>query len=95
MVALWTTNDTFFMHGRHRVGFHFITLQFLCTGARIASLTPDSDRKAERGLHYMVRITYLGLFMQKLILRSIFNSAFFEPIILGELHGGLISNGSK
>ncbi|KAE8374256.1 hypothetical protein BDV26DRAFT_300336 [Aspergillus bertholletiae] len=52
MTALWDTDDVFFMTGRSRVQFHFVTLQFLCTGARVASLTPRSEQKFERGLRY-------------------------------------------
>ncbi|KAE8361714.1 hypothetical protein BDV27DRAFT_166718 [Aspergillus caelatus] len=52
MTAFWTTDDPFFMHGRYRVQFHFITLQFLCTGARVSSFTPASAERVGRGLRY-------------------------------------------
>lgn len=55
IVAFWATDDPFFMSGRYRVQFHFITLQFLCTGARVSSFTPASDDKVGRGLRYKVR----------------------------------------
>ncbi|KAF5861576.1 hypothetical protein ETB97_012826 [Aspergillus alliaceus] len=45
-------DDSFFMSGRYRVQFHFITLQFLCTGARVSSFTPASVDKVGQGLHY-------------------------------------------
>ncbi|KAB8239136.1 uncharacterized protein BDW43DRAFT_296468 [Aspergillus alliaceus] len=50
------TDDPFFMSGRYRVQFHFITLQFLCTGARVSSFTPASVDKVGQGLHYKVRL---------------------------------------
>ncbi|PYH42369.1 uncharacterized protein BP01DRAFT_376250 [Aspergillus saccharolyticus JOP 1030-1] len=52
MVAFWTIDDPFFMTGRYRVQFHFITLQNLCVGSRVSSLTPASENKAGRGLRY-------------------------------------------
>ncbi|KAK6810460.1 hypothetical protein RU639_013781 [Aspergillus parasiticus] len=52
MIAFWATDDPFFMPGRYRVQFHFITLQFLCTGARVSSFTPASADRAGRGLRY-------------------------------------------
>jgi len=55
ILAFWTTDDPFFMSGRYCVKFHFITLQFLCTGARISSFTPASPDKVGRGLRYKVR----------------------------------------
>ncbi|EAW09702.1 uncharacterized protein ACLA_039170 [Aspergillus clavatus NRRL 1] len=52
IVAFWGTDDAFFMPGRYRVQFHFITLQFLCSAARVSALTPASEDKFERGLRY-------------------------------------------
>ncbi|KAI9045863.1 uncharacterized protein KD926_007166 [Aspergillus affinis] len=52
IVTLWATDDAFFTHGRHRVQFHFITLQYLCAGSRVSSLAPASENKDGRGLRY-------------------------------------------
>lgn len=54
IVVLWTIDDPFFISGRYRVEFHFITLQFLCTGSRVSSFTPASTKKKDdgRGLRY-------------------------------------------
>ncbi|KAE8380696.1 hypothetical protein BDV26DRAFT_302608 [Aspergillus bertholletiae] len=52
IIAFWATDDPFFMSRRYRVQFHFITLQFLCTGARVSSFTPTSVDKVGRGLRY-------------------------------------------
>ncbi|KAB8208293.1 hypothetical protein BDV34DRAFT_233473 [Aspergillus parasiticus] len=55
IIAFWTINDPFFISGQYRVEFHFITIQFLCTGARVSSFTPASEKKKEddrRGLRY-------------------------------------------
>ncbi|KAF5857607.1 hypothetical protein ETB97_005536 [Aspergillus alliaceus] len=52
MIAFWATDDPFFMPGRYRVQFHFITLQFLSTGARVSSFTPASADRVGRGLRY-------------------------------------------
>ncbi|RHZ54243.1 uncharacterized protein CDV56_106367 [Aspergillus thermomutatus] len=52
IIALWAIDDPFFISGRYRVQFHLITLQFLCTGARVSSFTPASENKVGRGLRY-------------------------------------------
>ena len=93
----WTNDDPFFVTGRYRVQFHFITLQFLCTGARISSLTPSSLEKVRRGLRYKVRaVTGIYFIAQILILASILNLCYFVmSMTLGKLDGGLTSSSLK
>ncbi|KAL4869119.1 hypothetical protein BDV12DRAFT_208701 [Aspergillus spectabilis] len=52
MIGLWAGDDPFFMQGRYRVQFHFTTLLFLCTGARVGAFAPGLKDKASRGLRY-------------------------------------------
>ncbi|PYH99229.1 hypothetical protein BO71DRAFT_415712 [Aspergillus ellipticus CBS 707.79] len=52
IVTFWTINNLFFMTGRYRIQFYFITLQNLCVGSRVSSLTPASENKAGRDLCY-------------------------------------------
>lgn len=94
---LWTNDDPFFMTGRYRVQFHFITLQFLCTGGRISSLTPSSLEKVGRGLRYKVRaVTGIYFIAQMLTLVRILNLYYFVmSMTLGKLDGGLTSSSLK
>ncbi|RHZ53912.1 uncharacterized protein CDV56_104401 [Aspergillus thermomutatus] len=50
----WADDDPLFMSGRFRVQFHFVTLLYFCTGARVAALCPKSKNKAEQGLRYKI-----------------------------------------
>lgn len=97
ILAFWTTDDPFFMSGRYRVQFHFITLQFLCTGARISSFTPASPDKVGRGLRYKVRAVIVIYFIvQMLTLVRILNLYYFVLTMpLGGLDGGLTSSSLK
>ncbi|PYH76431.1 hypothetical protein BO82DRAFT_347115 [Aspergillus uvarum CBS 121591] len=52
MTTLWTADDPFFISGRHRIQFHFATLQFLYTGARVSSFTPPLAERDGKGLRY-------------------------------------------
>lgn len=54
LVTFWVNDDPFFIHGRHRVQFPFLTHEFLCTGARIGAYCPANKDKNERGLRYKV-----------------------------------------
>ncbi|KAL2782402.1 hypothetical protein BJX66DRAFT_199881 [Aspergillus keveii] len=52
MVAFWVRDDPFFMTGRYRVQFPFLTHEYLCTGARIGAYTPAAKDKFTKGLRY-------------------------------------------
>ncbi|PYH76412.1 hypothetical protein BO82DRAFT_321834 [Aspergillus uvarum CBS 121591] len=56
MTTLWSADDPFFMSGRHRIQFHFATLQFLYTGARVSSFTPPLAERKGKGLRYKKNI---------------------------------------
>lgn len=96
LITFWVNDDPFFIHGRHRVQFPFLTHEFLCTGARIGAYCPANKDKNERGLRYKVS---LMLSIQAIIWMftfyySIYSLFFFELIMhLGGSDGVLIKHG--